>query len=121
MSMLILFLDEERKGAPSQPAVSLALDSACSGCLYCPLSSPLEVTVPVGTSRSTAVSGSWAPRMPPCQSAALQGYFLSNAHSSRYPVIFPLAKSSENRNSLQPSYFFLLYMHEQEREFRILL
>lgn len=106
MSMLKPFLDQEqrsRRERPARSAVSLALDSACSGCLYCPLSSPLEVTFPVGISRSTVVSGSWAPRMPSCQTAVLQGYFLSNAPSSNHPAIFSLAKSSENRNSLQPS------------------
>lgn len=118
------FLDQEersRREHPAHSAVFLALDSVCSGCLYCPLPSPLEVTFPAGILRSTVVSGSWAPHTPSCQRAALQGYFLSNAPSSSHPVIFSLAKSFINRNSLQLSQFFLLYMREQEREFRILL
>lgn len=87
---------------PTRSATTLALDSACSGCFYCPLSSPLGVTFPAGILWSTVVSGSQAPRTPSCQRAALQGYFLSSAPSPSHPVIFSLGESSENRNSLQP-------------------
>lgn len=96
MSMLKPFLDQEqrsRREHPAHSAVSLALDSMCSGCLFCLLLSSLEVTFPVGILWSTVISGSCIPHTLSCQSAALQGYFLSTAPSPSHPVIFSLAKS----------------------------
>jgi len=56
------FLISSRGEHPARSALSLALDSACSGCLYCPLSSPLEVTFPPGISRSSQEAGQLAHR-----------------------------------------------------------
>lgn len=50
-----------RREHPALSAVSLALDFGCSAGLYCPLSSPLEVTLPVGISWSRPIPGSWEP------------------------------------------------------------
>ena len=119
MSMLKLFLDQQQRRAPS-PLCALS----CVG--FCVLwLSLLSFVVSSGSYlppwHFTVVSGSWAARTPSRQRAMLQGYSLSNAASSSHPVISSLVKSPENRNSLQPSLLFLLYMRRQEREFRILL